>query len=92
VYYFAPTTWVGSNSRLLIKNKNQLTKLLTSSSHKNFISTGDYRLFAAYNFAQGQDYRFIKFREQNSYKKKYSVHINELELDIPRFKFVGQRY
>jgi hypothetical protein len=92
VYYTAPTTWGGIDSRLLIKNKNQLSKLLSSSSREYFKPTSDYQLFAAYNFEQGQEYRFIKFREPNSNKKEYAVLINELELDVPRFKFIGQRY
>ena len=92
VYYTAPTTWGGTDSRLLIKNKNQLSKLLSSSSREYFKPTSDYQLFVAYNFEQGQEYRFIKFRETNSNRKEYAVLINKLELDVPRFKFIGQRY
>jgi hypothetical protein len=91
VYYMAPTTWGGKDSRLLIKNKKQLSKLLSSSSREYFKPTSDYQLFAAYNSEQGQEYKFIEFREQNSHKKEYAILINDLELDVPRFKFISQR-
>jgi hypothetical protein len=87
----APTTWGGENSHLLIKNKEQLIELLSDFSKVNFKASQEFKVFASYYSKHGQKYQFVNFTDNKVKYYKYSVFIEDLELDKPRFKFVRQR-